>query len=75
MSFFKTAKSTFMSSNGQSSNQAWLSQYGGDYRPPKRDNKENKSVIGSDLAGNADQIIAGGTMSILRRKGKRHNKR
>ena len=25
---------------------------------------------GSDLAGNAKQIMAGGTMSILRRKGK-----
>lgn len=24
----------------------------------------------SDLAGNADQIVAGGSMSILRRRGK-----
>ena len=63
MSFFKTAKSTFMSTNDlqsdfvlqSESQQAW---------PNQRDE------VDSELAGNADQILAGGTMSILRRKNK-----
>lgn len=82
MSFFKTAKSTFMSTNDlqsnsmteQSSHQAWadhsiarVMQRGADF--------DDKSMEGSDLAANADHILAGGSMSILRRKGKQFRDR
>ena len=75
MSFFKTAKSTFMSTNDlqsddilmtESNNQAWpdLSVARG------RGGADFEDAAGSDLAANMDQIVTGGTMSILRRKGK-----
>ena len=71
MSFFKTAKSTFMSTNDFHS-QAWgadQSTIAGRAEEP-RAVFEYASAEGSDLAANAEQIIAGGSMSILRRKGR-----
>ena len=76
MSFFKTAKSTFMSSNDLHSDQLMtdsVTQAWADGRGVGRTEADYEAQ--SDLAGNADQIIAGGTMSILRRKGKQFKER
>ncbi len=76
MSFFKTAKSTFMSTNDLESenlmteNQAWA-----DSSAVKVNGQGFEYEAESDLAGNTDQIIAGGSLSILRRKGKQFKER
>ena len=74
-SFFATAKSTFMSSNDLQSNslmtEAWGEQSGAKCTLPTRADAE--SVAGSELAANTEQILAGGSMSILRRKGKQNS--
>ena len=47
-------------------------------RPAEERRAQNDGDIGvdeSDLAANTDQIMAGGTMSILRRKGKQFKDR
>ena len=75
MSFFKTAKSTFMSTNDlqsehlmtESNNHAWAES--------SVAKAHGQFEAESDLAGNTDQIIAGGTMSILRKKGKQFKER
>ena len=82
MSFFKTAKSTFMSTNDLQSNDMGSAEqhsYQQAWQEPSGDQKttnvfDYKSMEGSDLAANPDFIVAGGTMSILRRKGKEHKK-
>lgn len=80
MSFFKTAKSTFMSTNDIQSNSiadsyhAWGDQSSA---VPVRDarGEDEKSLEGSDLGADAEHILAGGSMSILRRKGKQFRDR
>ena len=77
MSFFKTAKSTFMSTNDlQSDNFASESfvAWGDQSATPAPGRGGPATIVdeddGSELASNADHILAGGSMSILRRKGK-----
>ena len=74
MSFFQTAKSTFMSTadllgeKEKIDHEAWgaaVSQLAA-----RCEFGAEAEVDTNDLAGKADQIMAGGTMSILRRKGK-----
>ena len=61
-----------MSSNDLQTNslmtEAWGEQSGAKCTLPTRGDAE--SVEESDLAANTEQILAGGSMSILRRKGK-----
>ena len=69
MSFFKTAKSSFMSTNDLSLEHQMSDSYkvwGAQLQAKHEAQIEEQS----ELAGNADQIVAGGSMSILRRRGK-----
>ena len=72
MSFFKTAKSTFMSTNDLQSDNQLTDLYrpqsvakGGTGHGDEEDDE-------SDLAGNAEQIVVGSSMSILRRRGRQN---
>ena len=51
--------------------EAWGDQSGAKCTLPTRADAE--SVEGSDLAANTEQILTGGSMSILRRKGKQNS--
>jgi len=72
MSFFQTAKSTFMSSNDRQLQKSSMTGSRGWFKPGRNDiERESVGLDESELAANADQIVAGGSMSILRRKGKK----
>ena len=51
--------------------EAWGEQSNAKTTLPTRADAE--SMAGSDLAANTEQILAGGSMSILRRKGKQNS--
>lgn len=69
MSFFKTAKSTFMSTNDLESKSLMNESYPA-WGEAAKANRGEEEVDCTDLAANGNQIMAGGSMSILRRKGK-----
>lgn len=69
MSFFKTVKSTFMSTNDLQS-EIVMGESQKAWGEPNMDEDE-----GSDLMGNAEQVMTGGSLSLLRRKGGKNKDR
>ena len=72
-SFFKTEKSTVMSSTEMpaASHMATANNFFRKSRQEKEISEGSTPGSASDLISNADQVIAGSTMSILRRRGSR----
>ena len=77
MSFFKTAKSTQVNSNDNQSSQhrttSGFFQAWGESRPygaPAGGQPVKPQSRGSDLGAQTEHVMAGGSLSILRRKGK-----